>query len=123
MGLANKVNGSGRQTVAEGINTKELEYFKAKELIGSDRFPIRLKGFFTQTGNKYGESITVVTDGFGINLPKRYVEMFKSFNDEEIEQLKAGCLAIAGISEFDGKNGKTVTIDFVDMEPEELPFK
>lgn len=46
MRLANKVNGSGRQTVAEGINTKELEYFKAKELIGSDKFPIRLKGFF-----------------------------------------------------------------------------
>ena len=33
MGLANKVNSTGRQTVAEGIITKELEYFKAKELI------------------------------------------------------------------------------------------
>lgn len=122
MGLATKVNGSGRQTVAEGINTKELEYFKAKELIGSDKFPIRLKGYFTQTG-KYGESITVVADGFGINLPKRYVEMFKSFDDEEVEQLKEGCLAIDSISEFDGNNGKTVTINFIDMEPEELPFK
>lgn len=122
MGLANKVNGSGRQTVAEGINTKELEYFKAKELIGSDKFPIRLKGYFTQTG-KYGESITVVADDFGINLPKRYVDMFKAFTDEEVEQLKAGCLAIASISEFDGNNGKTVTINFVDMEPEELLFK
>lgn len=121
MGLANKVNSTGRQTVAEGINTKELEYFKAKELIGSDKFPIRLKGFFTQAG-KYGESITVVADNFGINLPKRYVDMFKGFSDEEVEQLKAGCLAIAGISEFEGNNGKTVTIDFVDMEPEELPF-
>lgn len=121
MGLANKVNSTGRQTVAEGINTKELEYFKAKELIGSDKFPIRLKGFFTQTG-KYGESVTVVADNFGINLPKRYVDMFKGFSDEEVEQLKAGCLAIAGISEFEGNNGKTVTIDFIDMEPEELPF-
>ena len=121
MGLANKVNSTGRQTVAEGINTKELEYFKAKELIGSDKFPIRLKGFFTQTG-KYGESVTVVADNFGINLPKRYVDMFKVFIDEDVEQLKAGCLAIAGISEFEGNNGKTVTIDFIDMEPEELPF-
>lgn len=121
MGLANKVNNGSQNTVAEGINTKELEYFKAKELIGSDKFPIRLKGFFTQTG-KYGESVTVVTDNFGINLPKRYVDMFKGFSDEEVEQLKAGCLAIAGISEFEGNNGKTVTIDFVDMEPEELPF-
>ena len=122
MGLANKVNSTGRQTVADGINTKELEYFKAKELIGSDNFPIRLKGFFTQTG-KYGESVTVVADNFGINLPKRYVEMFKAFTDEEVKQLKEGCLAIAGIYEFDGNNGKTVSIDFIDMEPEELPFK
>lgn len=122
MGLANKVNSTGRKTVAESINTKELEYFKAKELIGSDKFPIRLKGYFIQTG-KYGESITVVADDFGINLPKRYVDMFKAFTDEEVEQLKAGCLAIADIAEFDGNNGKTVTIDFVDMEPEELPFE
>jgi hypothetical protein len=122
MGLANKVNSTGRQTVASNIDTKSLEYFKAKELIGSDKFPIRLKGFFTQSG-KYGESVTVVSDDFGINLPKRYVDMFKSFTDEEVEQLKAGCLAIAAISEFDGNNGKTVTIDFVDMEPEDLPFK
>lgn len=122
MGLANKVNGTGRQTVASDIDTKSLEYFKAKELIGSDKFPIRLKGFFIQTG-KYGESVTAVADDIGINLPKRYVDMFKSFDDEEVEQIKAGCLAIAGISEFEGSNGKTVTIDFVDMEPEELPFE
>lgn len=122
MGLANKVNTGKRETVASDINTKELEYFKAKELIGSDKFPIRLKGYFTQTG-KYGESITVVADDFGINLPKRYVDMFKAFSDEEVEQIKTGCLGIANISEFDSKNGKTVNIEFVDLEPEELPFE
>ena len=121
MGLANKVNNGSQNTVAEGINTKELEYFKAKELIDFPNFPIRLKGFFIQNG-KYGESVTAVGHTIGINLPKRYVEMFKAFTPEEIEQIKEGCLGIENITEFEGQNGKTVTIDFIDMEPEELPF-
>lgn len=123
MGLANKMNTGKRQTVAEGINTKELEYFKAKEMISlPDEFPVRLKGFFIQEG-KFGESVTVVSDNIGINLPKRYVDMFKDFTDEEVEQVKNGLLGISSIEEFDGKNGKTVTINFIDMEPEELPFE
>lgn len=123
MGLANKMNTGKRQTVAEGINTKGLEYFKAKEMISlPDEFPVRLKGFFIQEG-KFGESVTVVSDNIGINLPKRYVDMFKDFTDEEVEQVKNGLLGISSIEEFDGKNGKTVTINFIDMEPEELPFE
>lgn len=123
MSLANKMNTGKRQTVAEGINTKELEYFKAKEMISlPDEFPVRLKGFFIQEG-KFGESVTVVSDKIGINLPKRYVDMFKDFTDEEVEQVKNGLLGISSIEEFDGKNGKTVTINFIDMEPEELPFE
>lgn len=122
MGLANKMNTGKRETVASDINTKELEYFKAKELVDFPNFPIVLKGFFIQDG-KYGRSVTAVGHTIGINLPKRYVEMFESFSDEEVEQIKAGCLGIANISEFDSKNGKTVSIEFVDLEPEELPFE
>lgn len=121
MGLANKVNNGSQNTVAEGINTKELEYFKAKELVDFPNFPIRLKGFFIQNG-KYGESVTVVGHTIGINLPKRYVEMFKAFTPDEVEQIKDGQLGIANVQEFEGQNGRTVTIDFIDMEPEELPF-
>ena len=43
--------------------------------------------------------------------------------EDIVEQIKAGCLGIANISEFDSKNGKTVSIEFVDLEPEELPFE
>lgn len=122
MGLANKMNAGKRETVASDINTKELEYFKVKELVDFPNFPIVLKGFFIQDG-KYGRSVTAVGHTIGINLPKRYVEMFEAFSDEEVEQIKAGCLGISNISEFDSKNGKTVSIEFVDLEPEELPFK
>ncbi len=121
MSLANKVNSGSQNTVADGINTKELEYFKAKELVDFPNFPIRLKGFFIQSG-KYGESVTAVGHTIGINLPKRYVDMFKAYTPEEIEQIKEGCLGIGKIEEFDSNNGKTVTIEFIDMEPEELPF-
>ena len=113
MGLANKVNRSN-STVAEGINTKELEYLKASDILFEDGDPIVLKGFFIQSG-KYGESITVVTDRRGINLPKRYVEMFKAFTPEEIEEIKAGKLGIAAIKDAETDNGKTVFIDFVDL--------
>ena len=113
MGLANKVNRSN-STVAEGINTKDLEYLKASDILFEGGDPIVLKGFFIQTG-KYGESITVVTDRRGINLPKRYVEMFKSFTPEEIEEIKAGKLGIAAIKDAETDNGKTVFIDFVDL--------
>ena len=42
MGLANKMNTGKRETVASDINTKELEYFKAKELVDFPNFPIVL---------------------------------------------------------------------------------
>ena len=113
MGLANKVNRSN-STVAEGINTKELDYIKASDILFEGGDPIVLKGFFIQTG-KYGESITVVTDRRGINLPKRYVEMFKAFTPEEIEEIKAGKLGISKITKFDSPNGETVMLEFVDL--------
>ena len=81
MSLANKVNRKGG-TVAEGIDTKKLEYVKAKEILFEDGDPIVLKGFFFQNG-KYGKSVTLVTDKLGINVPERYVKMFESFEPEE----------------------------------------
>lgn len=113
MGLANKVNRSGG-TVAEGIDTKSLEYVKAKEILFEDGDPIVLRGFFFTSG-KFGKSVTLVTDKLGINVPKRYVEMFESYNQDEIEQIKAGKLGISKITKFDSPNGETVMLEFVDL--------
>ena len=113
MGLANKVNRKGG-TVAEGIDTKTLQYVKAKEICFEEGDPIVLKGFFFQTG-KYGKSVTLVTDKLGINVPERYVKMFESFEPEEVEQIKEGKLGIAKIYMIDTDNGQTAMLDFVDL--------
>lgn len=122
MGLANKVSTGTINTVADGINTKEIEYFKAKEMLFSGGDPIVLKGFFLQTG-KYGESVTLIClkgtkDNpipYGLNVPKRYAETFKNLSNEEIEEIKAGKLGIASISKMGSSNGETVVIEFVDL--------
>ena len=113
MGLANKVNRKGG-TVADGIDTKNLEYVKAKDICFEDGDPIVLKGFFFQNG-KYGKSVTLVTDKLGINVPSRYVEMFEQFDPAEVEEIKAGKLGISKIYEMDTDNGKTAMIEFIDL--------
>lgn len=116
MGLANRLN-RGKETVAEGINTKELDYVKAADIAFEEGEPIRLKGFFIQSG-KYGESITLVTDNnLGINVPSRYVNMFKEYTDDEVEQIKAGKLGISSIkADVETKNGRTTMINFIDLD-------
>lgn len=122
MSLANKVNTGRQSTVADGINTKELEYMKAKEMCFTGGDPIILKGFFIQNG-KYGESLTLIAViglktepiPYGINVPKRYVEMFKNLTADEIEDVKAGKLGISSIQMMETDNGSTVTIEFVDL--------
>lgn len=116
MGLANKLN-SNRQTVADGIDTKELDYVKAADIAFEDGDPIILRGFFIQSG-KYGESITLVADNnLGINIPSRYVQKFKEYSDDDVELIKAGKLGIAAIhKDVETKNGKTTTLDFIDLD-------
>lgn len=118
MGIANKLTTGHRQTVAEGINTKELEFLKAKEMLFNGGDPIILKGFFIQSG-KYGKSVTLVAmrgeDPYGINIPKRYVKMFETLTDEEVEDIKAGKLGIGAIEAMETNNGNTVAITFVDL--------
>lgn len=121
MGIAKKLNTGRKQTVKEGIETKELEYFNAAEYADTKpKYPVHLCGFFLKTGD-YGEQVTVIIDDpklgiIGVNLPKRYAELFKDLNDEEIEAVKAGDLVITKI-EKDVKTpkGKTTVIEFEDV--------
>ena len=122
MSLASKLSSGRQDTVAEGINTKELEYVKASEMLFEGGDPIVLKGFYIQNG-KYGESVTLIClrglkDNpipYGMNIPKRYAEMFKALSEQEIEEIKAGKLGIKSIKNMDTDNGKTVAVEFVDI--------
>ena len=123
MGIANKLNGNQRKdTVREGIDTKDIGYISAADLaeLDSKDFPLPLAGFFIKTGD-YGKQVTVIieNDGeyTGVNLPKRYVDMFEGLDADEIEAVKAGKLLIASAEgNVKTPKGKTTMIEFVDLD-------
>ena len=119
MSLAGKLN-TNRKTVREDVDTKEINYVSAVDLLElKPKFPVKLIGFFTKNGD-YGEQITVIAETkdeiLGVNIPSRYVKMFKEFSDEEIEEIKAGKLGIKSITpDLKTPKGKTTGIEFCDM--------
>lgn len=96
-----------------GIEMSETATFhKLSEFIGED---LHVKGFIITTGGKYGKSVAVAIDeNTFISLPKRYVEEFESFTDDEIEAVKAGKLVLANIRMISSKNGDTMCFDYAD---------
>ena len=121
MGIANKLNTGRKQTVREDIDTKELEYMSAAEYAESKpKLPVHLAGFFLKNG-EYGEQVTVIVDDpkqgvIGLNIPKRYAELFKDLTDDEIEAVKDGDLMIAKIEPgVKTPKGKTTMIEFADV--------
>ena len=120
MGIAGKLNSNRRQTVREGIDTKDLTYISAKELAKTNPpYPLPLAGFFIKEGD-YGKQVTLIVDDgheiYGVNVPKRYVEQFESLSDDDIEEILDGKV---GISEIQGNvktpKGNTVRIEFADI--------
>ena len=122
MGIASKLNSGKKQTVREGIDTSEIEYIKIDELAkGKPTLPLKLAGFFIKNCEKYGKQVTLIVDDgkdvYGVNVAKRYTEMFEALTDEEIEDVKAGKLAISEIKpDVDTPKGKTTYIEFVDID-------
>lgn len=127
MGIANKLNSGRRQTVREGIDTKDISYISAKELaLTNPPYPLPLAGFFLKDG-EYGRQVTIIVDDgkniYGVNIPKRYTDMFEGLTEDEIEVVKNGGLLISKITaDVKTPKGKTTMIEFEDAEPEEIPF-
>lgn len=121
MGLAAKLN-SGRSTVRDDVDTKDIAYISAADLASSKglKYPITIIGFFIKDGD-YGEQITLICeikdDIMGVNIPKRYAKKFSAYTDEEVEMIKQGALGISEIiPDVKTKKGKTVSIEFCDMD-------
>lgn len=122
MGFAASFNGNARRdTVREGIDTKDIDYMGAADLAKMNpTLPLPLAGFFIKNG-KYGKQVTVIVDDgvndpYGVNLPKRYVDRFEAADDEAIDAIMSGRVAIGNIDgDVDTPNGKTTMIEFVDL--------
>lgn len=120
MGIANKLNSNRKQTVREGIDTKELTYIKADELAKTNPpYPLPLAGFFIKDG-EYGKQVTLIVDDgqelYGVNIPKRYVEQFEGLDADDIDEIVNGRVGIQSIqANVKTPKGKTTMIDFCDM--------
>ena len=120
MGIASKLNSGRKQTVREGIDTKDIPYMSAADFAETNPdYPISLAGFFIKNG-EYGEQVTIIVmDGeqpTGINIPKRYVDDFKELDAAEIDAIVNGELAISSITpNVKTPKGKTTMIEFIDV--------
>lgn len=121
MGIASKLNNGRKQTVRDDIDTKDIQYFKADELAKMNpTYPLPLAGFFIKDGD-YGKQVTLIVDDgndvYGLNIAKRYTDMFESLTESEIEGIKNGGLAISEIKpNVATPKGKTTYIEFIDIE-------
>lgn len=100
-----------KSTVNKSINTKELEFIPLKQFVGRS---IRIWGYFFTDG-KFGKQVIAVMADALVNLPKRYVEQFEKFTDEEIEAIKNGGLVLDNVRIIETNNGTTVTFDYADF--------
>lgn len=121
MGIANKLNSGRRETMPESINTKELTFIKAAKLAETNPpYPLPVLGYFINTKGDYGASVTLAVkingEILGLNLPSRYVDMFKDLDDYDVKDILNGGLQITGIKGgVKTKNGVTCFIEFEDV--------
>lgn len=99
-------------TVAEGIDTKSMEFKKLSDLVGKGKQ--KVYGFFFTTKGKYGKQAVLVCETFLVNMPKWTVEKFENLTEEEKEALKTGGWFIDNVAELNTANGKTYNFDFVE---------
>lgn len=88
MGIS-KFNGS--KNVEWGVDTKSLPFKKTSQVELDEIY--ELKGFFiTPDTNGYGEGAVLISDGFLLNAPQRYVDIIKQMlaDDEVIRAVKNG---------------------------------
>lgn len=109
--MFNELN-NGRKTVADGVNTEDMEFRPLKDFIGKK---ISVDGFFFTNGN-YGKQVVVVGNGTLINMPARAVEQFETIynNDKMLNAVLAGKLLLTDIKPIDTRNGATTAYTLTD---------
>ena len=100
-----------RRTVAEGLDTNDMEFKPLKEFIGTELVSY---GFFFTDG-KFGKQVVYVGmeaetgEIFLVNMPKRAVEQFEQIadNEEAVKAVVNQGLVMTDIREGQTRNGKT----------------
>lgn len=102
-----KFNRVFKSSLPKNIDLDEMEFAKLKEFEGKT---LKVEGFFFTESKKYGRAVVIIANGYKINMPKRSVAEFEEiFNDDEmLDAVLSGHLAITDIKEYEGNTGKTV---------------
>lgn len=104
-----------RETNLVEMNEKPDQYSLKKFLAETKAEEIPVKGFIFSTKGDYGKSVAIVVDKQTLVwLPKRYVEEFESFTDEEVQGVLDGHLALGNFDTYKAKDGSTITFDFIE---------
>ena len=106
------LNKTSVSTIKEGIELDKMEFKKLRDFLNME---LVVDGFFINKGN-FGEQVTVIANGYKINMPKRAVEQFKTIRDNE-EMLNAvltGHLKLTNIKTLPTKSGITVSYTLTD---------
>lgn len=111
--MFNEKNHTGASVVPASIkDLGALPFVGLKEYIGKE---IKVEGYFFSEGN-YGKQVAIISEGKKINMPKRCVEDFERFNEEEKKAVLEGKLLLTDIKEVNTKNGTTTVFKYTDAE-------
>lgn len=93
-----------------GVNTEGYEFKKLEDLYksnGSEKVYI-CKGFIITKG-KFGEGVSVITDGYFMNMPSHMIDEFKEIlkSEEDINDIKSGKVGIQIYTYIDKTYNKT----------------
>lgn len=106
-------NKSGRSVVPASItDLSKLPFVGLKEYIGKE---IIVEGYFFTEG-KFGTQVSVIANGQCINMPKRCVEEFLSFTEEEKRAVLDKKLKLTDIKSAETKNGTTTVFTYAEVE-------
>lgn len=117
MGFFDKFNGTG--TVRKEIgDIKDWPFMPLKDYEGT---AIPVDGFFFTEG-KYGPQVVLVGNGAKINMPAYALKIFKKIaaDDEAVERMLAGEMAVTDIAPMKTKNGETVGFRICDASEVEV---
>lgn len=103
-----------RSTVRSDVDTTKMEFIPLKHFINRT---IVVDGFFFTEG-KFGRQVVIVNaeNAALVNMPKRAVEQFDAIakNDELVQAVLQGHLALTDIKAIKTKNGNTVSYKLAD---------
>lgn len=102
------------------------QYLKLKEMyakgFNSESNTFTVRGAFISKGGRYGDSASLICDGYNVNLPAHMVDEIREIieNQEDVQAINNGTVA-AYVYEYENRNGgKSYSIRWVDADP--LPF-